>query len=952
MQEVPIIVEFVNDNPVALPDSFYVMEDDTLFVPDSLNLLLNDSDEDVGQALTAVIEVMTSNGYLDRSDTTEVELNDEIDGTFIYIPYENYFGEDYFQYTAFDKWAKSNITRVPITIIPVNDAPQITGQLDLETDEEVSITIELSDIIFNDVDNEIEDISFALFDGENYQVEDHTILPDLHYFDLLFVPVQLFDGQDSSEVDTLSIMVNNINDKPQFGLSEISISQLEDFTDILSVQVTDIIEHDGDNLVFTLIPNTVSWVELNVDPDDGIVEISAIQDSSGFGEFILRGDDNKGGVHEEMFTLQISNVNDSPFFNLDTPSITTPEDFLDTLFISVVEYSDADNDISIFSMEPVSVTWADLSLDELTGMVTIVSVPDSIGNGTFTVSADDQMGESNSVTSREFSLVISNVNDAPIFNLSTHLIDVDEDFQELLTVNIEDYFDVEGESSEFSISPSPNEVQHWVNLSMDSNTGEINISAVENGSDSTVFTITAFDGNEGGITSQAFELIVSPINDPVFVYSKMKSFNVRSSTIQGKAIGALDSIFVDIEEDELAYSLDTLNLSPGQNLDIHINEQDKVILTFDTHILNGFETPIFVGDASFVIHATEIDPIQPGEPTTASDTVFIVDKAPPKFDFGVMHSTIAPGFLQFYLFQSEVLESEPQVTLSENALNVMVNPNLSSAPYLMNYKVSESGPLSLEISASDTSENDTTISIPFEIQTVQAKQRSVFSVGTEGGYVLVPETALSSDDIFIITPNRLGMEERNIVVEDASDSFLSEYFSINSSTIEYDTNLEFGFQSETVSMWLDENPGFYRLVNGHWEYLETFVFLSQDKLWCFVDEPGTYVLRKDADRSPIVLPEEFILKQNYPNPFNPRTVIDFDIPYSGNGIINFPAKLIIYDVLGREVTTLMDGELSPGNYSVMWNGKDSHGNNVSSGIYFYSLDAGSYSNARKMILVR
>ena len=87
--------------------------------------------------------------------------------------------------------------------------------------------------------------------------------------------------------------------------------------------------------------------------------------------------------------------------------------------------------------------------------------------------------------------------------------------------------------------------------------------------------------------------------------------------------------------------------------------------------------------------------------------------------------------------------------------------------------------------------------------------------------------------------------------------------------------------------------------------------------------------------------QEFHLLQNYPNPFNPETRIDFELPEAGL------TRLIIYDLLGREVMRLIDGELSAGNHTVSWNA--SH---MSSGVYLYKLTSGSFTKTNKMLLLK
>ena len=94
------------------------------------------------------------------------------------------------------------------------------------------------------------------------------------------------------------------------------------------------------------------------------------------------------------------------------------------------------------------------------------------------------------------------------------------------------------------------------------------------------------------------------------------------------------------------------------------------------------------------------------------------------------------------------------------------------------------------------------------------------------------------------------------------------------------------------------------------------------------------------------LPDEFILEQNYPNPFNPSTKIQFNIPPS-KGVRGMTTRLVIYDLLGREITSLVNGELNPGKYEITFDGTD-----YSAGVYFYKLITSEYTETRKMVLVK
>jgi hypothetical protein len=89
------------------------------------------------------------------------------------------------------------------------------------------------------------------------------------------------------------------------------------------------------------------------------------------------------------------------------------------------------------------------------------------------------------------------------------------------------------------------------------------------------------------------------------------------------------------------------------------------------------------------------------------------------------------------------------------------------------------------------------------------------------------------------------------------------------------------------------------------------------------------------------VPTYYVLRQNYPNPFNPSTTIEFTIPKTGF------VTLIIYDILGKKVATLVSETLTAGSYEYQW---DASG--LASGVYFYRLEAGQFSQTKKLLLLR
>jgi hypothetical protein len=116
--------------------------------------------------------------------------------------------------------------------------------------------------------------------------------------------------------------------------------------------------------------------------------------------------------------------------------------------------------------------------------------------------------------------------------------------------------------------------------------------------------------------------------------------------------------------------------------------------------------------------------------------------------------------------------------------------------------------------------------------------------------------------------------------------------------------------------------------------------------YSFFDEDFRLISKGDSILHSITLPTEFTLMQNYPNPFNPSTNIRFTIP--SNSFV----RLIVYDITGKVVNEIVNGYLEPGVHSVEWSGTDTDGIDVSSGVYFYRIEASNYSKTYKMVFVK
>ena len=152
-------------------------------------------------------------------------------------------------------------------------------------------------------------------------------------------------------------------------------------------------------------------------------------------------------------------------------------------------------------------------------------------------------------------------------------------------------------------------------------------------------------------------------------------------------------------------------------------------------------------------------------------------------------------------------------------------------------------------------------------------------------------------------------------------------------------------------------------AHGEGELLRLAIVLLQDGFPASLRvRDGTFLgssyqstsIRLLNDPADLVLPRSFALGQNFPNPFNPTTIIPFSVPTAtvlmGGGAV--PVSLEIFNILGQQVRILIREERVPGHYQAAWDGRDSGGHAVASGVYYYRLEAGDMAIAKAMTLTR
>ena len=145
------------------------------------------------------------------------------------------------------------------------------------------------------------------------------------------------------------------------------------------------------------------------------------------------------------------------------------------------------------------------------------------------------------------------------------------------------------------------------------------------------------------------------------------------------------------------------------------------------------------------------------------------------------------------------------------------------------------------------------------------------------------------------------------------------------------------------SSWVQDNAGLANVSVADLDYRS-----SDNKIFAATHGRGMFstTIVTSVKELEVNLPGDFELSQNYPNPFNPSTKFRYALPEGRN------VKVIVYDLNGRRVAELVNNYQNAGTYEVTWNGKNDSGIQVASGTYIYSIEAGTFTQVRKMVLLK
>jgi hypothetical protein len=177
--------------------------------------------------------------------------------------------------------------------------------------------------------------------------------------------------------------------------------------------------------------------------------------------------------------------------------------------------------------------------------------------------------------------------------------------------------------------------------------------------------------------------------------------------------------------------------------------------------------------------------------------------------------------------------------------------------------------------------------------------------------------------------------DKSLVSGDLYDVTLNIYQSVNSNP---------SYFTMPVQVKLNTSLGDTIVTLFNNAQTQNFQFQVIGNPQSIVFDPGNWILKNNTvvtETEDLTIPLQFSLEQNYPNPFNPSTTIEYTIPQ--NGFVS----LKIFNVLGKEVATLVNGQIDSGKHKVEFNATG-----LNSGVYFYRIESGSFVDTKKLILLK
>ena len=359
----------------------------------------------------------------------------------------------------------------------------------------------------------------------------------------------------------------------------------------------------------------------------------------------------------------------------------------------------------------------------------------------------------------------------------------------------------------------------------------------------------------------------------------------------------------------------------------------------------------------------------------------------PNIQSGENNINLDPLFCNRELFDFTLAENSPCIESGENGSNIgalgvgcgaiYLNPEIED---IDNQQIEEDGSLSLmvnvvspiDISMTYHAESDTLdVVLSLDNSALTATPSANWN-GTANILVMVTdENQLSDTTDFTLTVNAVNdpPEAFSVIYPTVSDTFSTHMNSDTliafnweeSSDVDSDVTYTLTIELESFAYTdIHENitdttinissNSFDPLLNITSQDEATFTYYvhSSDDEYMISSDIGEFILSREVlgINDGLSVPETFTLHQNYPNPFNPVTKLRYDLPQDSH------VKVTVYDMLGNVINDLVNDNQNSGYKSIQWDATNNQGQQVSAGVYLYSIEAGDFRQTKKMILLK
>lgn len=393
-----------NVAPQAAADAYSGTEDTLLTVPQP-GVLVNDSDLNQ-TSLSAVLVSDVSHGTL--------TLNPN--GSFTYLPAENWFGVDHFTYRASDGSLESGSATVTLTIENINDAPTASNQsLSLAEDESKSLTLAAADVDNDSLTWLVDEPQHGSLSGT---APDLTYTPFLNYYGSDSFTFRVNDGQVNSNLATVSISISPVNDPPTVNPDDYIIGM----NGVLNVLQPGVLANDLDpegSLMRAFLSANVQHGTLTLNQSGSFVYVPA-SGWSGVDGFSYYASDGSLNSSAQIVTLTVTSTNQAPLAAADEYSLLEDGSLSVPLPGVLANDTDADGNplLAFLRMQPVP---ANLTLN-MNGAFTYTPPPNFNGEVTFTYAAYDGLAYSEN---QVVTLTVIPVNDRPLAAADAYTLDED-----------------------------------------------------------------------------------------------------------------------------------------------------------------------------------------------------------------------------------------------------------------------------------------------------------------------------------------------------------------------------------------------------------------------------------------------------------------------------------------------------------------------------------------------